>query len=176
MDCEKPADEWQLAEYKTLVELLLHQHTRYNDFNRMCLYANAILLGLLARPLGSLSKSAHTQTYLVAGGCLGVGLCLVWVCTILRLNADSALRFWQLRDREASADEKVRSYLEGYAYHRKKAALASHRLTEYGGRMLRRPRFLSPAMWFRAQWAGLAFPGMFLAAYGFLVCSACSGL
>ena len=82
-----------LDEYRTLVDLIKQQHTRYNDFCKVFLLCNTILVAAC----GAFMKSEWLSLLL---GFAGIFICRYWRLTTTRLNADTAMRYEQLRDRE----------------------------------------------------------------------------
>jgi len=83
-------------EYSILVELIKHQHTRVQDFDKTFLTANTILIGACAILLGG--KNPKLFSYLIPLCILGIAISLVWLCVLQRVKVDSDLRWFQLRN------------------------------------------------------------------------------
>jgi len=93
-----------LNEYGILVDLIKHQHTRVQDFYKIFLTANTILIGACAILLknGDIGDS----TFILPFCLIGIVISLVWASVLQRINVDSDLRWYQLRylERELQRD------------------------------------------------------------------------
>ena len=165
---ERDIPPCKMEEWKALLDLIHLQHSRYNDFNRMCLTANAILLGLIgvAFRLGTGNGGESLGPVVdVVAPLVGLAVCIVWILTLFRLNVDSDLRWWQIRDREARMKRAIALGLEGYRYFKQdhlSESMVSEALTAEEGKEL------PPRNWwfhFPAKYSGIALAGAFSAGY-----------
>ena len=79
----------EFEESRILSDLLRAEHVRYNDFCRICLTANAILLGFG----GWTIRDANPRVWLpllIAG--TGITICVFWILPLCRLREDSRRR------------------------------------------------------------------------------------
>ena len=154
-------------EYRMLVGLLTQQHVRYNDFSRICLTGNTILLGFVGLML-SREKPADLPRVTLVIPLVGIGICIVWILTLCRLRQDVKQLMQQLLIHEADMDRDGIA-LRGHWYMYDHKPLGSDRLTKRGIDPLEFPASKwSPAR-FRAHWMAHCFAWMFILCYGAVV-------
>lgn len=154
---------FDFAEYKMLADLLKQQHVRYNDFCRICLTGNAILLGFLGFLL---KEGASSHSLWVPRGIafVGIAICFVWILTLCRIRQDVRQYQWQLLMKEAKT-EKDGIFTKGRRYMIDHKPLESEKLSTKGPEPLRFPGWWFFPARFRAHWMGHCFAWVFVAAY-----------
>ncbi len=106
--------EFQKQEYKILVELIKHQHTRVHDFNKTILTVNTILVSACAILLKV--DNPGLNYYLIPLCVLGIAISFVWFCVLQRMGVDTDLRWFQLRNRERLLSRPKGIFSEGYMF------------------------------------------------------------
>ena len=151
-------------EYSILVELIKHQHTRVQDFDKTFLTANTILIGACAILLGG--NNSRLFSYLFPLCILGIAISLIWLCVLQRMKVDSDLRWFQLRNVERTLKRPKGIFSGGYAFF-KDSKLESSDGQECP---LKFPDgvqgFLAK---FRVVWSGAILPLLFSGLYAVLI-------
>ena len=100
------SDDFWKEEYKILVDYVKHQHDRFQDYSKTFFAANTFLLSVFFIILkvdssGNWGIDSSSIKIFVAIACLcGAIASLSWFCTLLRINKDARIRFFQLRQIE----------------------------------------------------------------------------
>ena len=156
-----PSDkDLMTTEYGILVDLIKHQHARVQDFNKTFLTSNTILIGactiLLKDGVGPL------HLLLVPLCILGISASIVWMCVQQRLNVDSDLRWFQLRNIERALSRPKGIFCGGVEFFQK-GKLEAPGAVE--------PPVVFPEgligllARFRVVWVGLVLPLLFVVFY-----------
>ncbi len=113
---EENKDEKNLLihEYKILVDLIKHQHTRIQDFDKTFLTVNTILIGTCAFLLKEYNLKLALCLFPLC--ILGIATTLIWICSHQRMNIDSDLRWFQLRDIERGLSRSNGIFIGGNRY------------------------------------------------------------
>ena len=106
--------EFQNYECNILVELIKHQHTRVQDFNKTILTVNTILVSACAIFFKGDNSGLHL--YLIPLCFLGITISLVWLFVLQRMKVDTDLRWFQLRYMERLLSRPKGPFSEGYKY------------------------------------------------------------
>jgi hypothetical protein len=161
----KPEDKSILMqEYCILVDLIKHQHTRVQDFDKTFLTANTILIGACAVLLGG--KGPKLFSYLIPLCLLGITVSFVWICVSLRMRVDSDLRWFQLRTTERLLMRPNGIFTSGHAFFKDKL------LESPDGQEspLKFPNgFNGLIARFRVVWVGMMLPFLFTGLYSVLI-------
>lgn len=165
---EKDSDSQHMAmlklEYSILVDLIKHQHTRVQDFDRTFLTANTILIAACAILLGR--DKTELYSYLIPLCILGIAISFVWLSVLQRMKVDSDLRWFQLRDIERLLSRPRGVFSGGYTFFRDKELETSDGkevpLKFPGG-------LLGALARFRVVWAGIILPLLFALLYAVLM-------
>lgn len=102
----------KLEEYKILVDLLKHQHTRISSYSTMSLAIHTVWVVLVG---SSIQKYPDDPELTMILAVVGFSLCVVWFLGLCRLRLDDKRLVWQLRDRERKY-EVGSIYLEGWRF------------------------------------------------------------
>lgn len=121
--------EFQKQEYKILVELIKHQHTRVQDFNKTILTVNTILVGACAILLKGDNSGLHSYLIPLCG--LGIAISFFWFCVLQRMEVDTGLRWFQLRNIERLFSRPKGIFSEGYKFFKEQQNLDSSDRKEY---------------------------------------------
>jgi hypothetical protein len=151
-------------EYNILVELIKHQHTRVQDFDKTFLTANTILIGACAILLGGTNSKLFS--YLIPLCILGIAISLIWLCVLQRMKVDSDLRWFQLRNVERLLSREKGIFSGGHAFFKNKNLQSSD------GKEL--PLVFPDGIQgllakFRVVWAGAILPLLFSGLYAVLI-------
>jgi len=150
-----------LAEYKILVDLLLQQHTRIKDYDRTFLTANTILLGIFAIIMKNDLTGVDVFTPLLC--VLGVLISMTWIMVSKRIEIDTDLRLWQLRETESDMKRKSGIFITGHDFFFKKK-----NLTGTDGITLNYPKWWSIKR-FRVKYASVSLSVLFILCYVFII-------
>ncbi len=150
--------------YSILVELIKHQHTRLQDFDKTFLTANTILIGACAILIGG--DNTKLYSYLIPLCILGIAISLIWLCVMQRMKVDSELRWFQLRNLERLLPGEKGIFSEGYSFFKDKKLESSDGkeapLTFPNG-------IFGLLTKFRVVWAGAILPLLFASLYVVLI-------
>jgi hypothetical protein len=150
-----------LEEYKILVDLVKHYHERRDDSNRTFLTANTIIATAC-----SLIIEAYPGNPILCVLCLlGALVSVVWFLVGERIALDSSVRFFQLRSIEEHLGRTDGIFTRGHAFFFKREALPG----PGGKEPMKFPRGIEGVLSsFRAVWAGIVLPSLFILLYLYL--------
>ena len=146
------------------MEILKHQHTRVQDFDKTFLTANTILIGACVILLGG--ENTKLYLYLIPLCILGIAISLIWFCVMQRMKVDSDLRWFQLRNIERLLLRPQGVFSGGYRFFKDKRLESSDGKEE----PLKFPVGIKglPAK-FRVVWVGAILPLLFSGLYLVLI-------
>ena len=151
-------------EYGILVELIKHQHTRVQDFDKTFLTANTILIGACAILLRG--NNTKLFSYLIPLCILGIAISLVWLCVLQRMKVDSDMRWFQLRNAERLLSRPKGIFSGGHTFFKEKELESSDGQES----PLKFPGGVQGLLAkFRVVWAGAILPLLFSGLYAVLI-------
>ena len=101
-----------IKSYEVLVDLIKHHHDRLLDYNKTFFTCNSILLGACALIFRN-TEQENPSIFLVPVCILGFIISLIWIFNSKRINIDSDLRYFQLREIEKYLKMKNPIFTQG---------------------------------------------------------------